>query len=276
MKAYAPSDFLPRLNHSYYWKRKERFKFYEDTYKEWVVIGVEDGSFFYEIDGQSGTATLGDLFICPPHLKFRRVVVTPLTFFFLRLGWEWVQPSEPSEEELRELPIGKISIRDTARLSANYAVMKQAESLNLERKIHIQNHYLRDIWLKYCCETGEESWTEGREPAAGREADPLMEKAALLIHKSAFQKLDLKQIATELNLSPVRLTQKFKDDFGVTPIHYLTSIRLKKATTLLIETNLTLEQIAESIGYQSGFYLNRVFKNQMKMTPAKFREMNRV
>ncbi|CAG7637871.1 helix-turn-helix domain-containing protein [Paenibacillus allorhizosphaerae] len=276
MKAYASSDFFPRLHSSYYWKRKEKFKFYEDTYTEWIVIAVEDGSFYYELDGKSGTATLGDLFICPPHLTFRRVVVTPLTFFFLRLSWEWILPSEPTADELRELPNGIISIRDTARLTADYAVMKQAEALDHDRKIRIQNHYLRDIWLKYSCESGEESWMADLEQTAGRNADPLMEKAALLIQKYAFQKLDLKQIASELNLSPVRLTQKFKGDFGVTPIHYLTSLRLKKATTLLTETNLTLEQIAESIGYQNGFYLNRVFKNQMKMTPAKFREMNRV
>ncbi|TMV48638.1 helix-turn-helix transcriptional regulator [Paenibacillus mesophilus] len=79
-----------------------------------------------------------------------------------------------------------------------------------------------------------------------------------------------------LGLSPARFTQKFKADFGITPMQHLTSIRLEKAKRFLLETTLTLEQISESIGYQNGYYLNRIFMKHMKVTPAKYRKAHTV
>ncbi|MEF3303823.1 helix-turn-helix domain-containing protein [Paenibacillus sp. GYB003] len=268
------SDCVPQLNHTIFWKSKQKFQYYEDSYEEWMVFAVEDGSFYYEIEGESGTAAFGDWIVCPPRTPFRRVVVTPLSFYALRLFWHDRDGNRIEPAEGREYVTGKISIKNTSRLAANYAMMKKAESLDHKRKLQLHNHYAQDIWLLYCAESGEEPWAQSRsEPNS---PDPVMSKASALIRKHAFQTIDLKQIAASLELSPARLTQKFKSEFGVTPIHYLTSIRLEKAKRLLLDTNLTLEQISESIGYQNGYYLNRIFLKHMNVTPAKYRKANRV
>ena len=77
-----------------------------------------------------------------------------------------------------------------------------------------------------------------------------------------FQPVDLQQIAQEL--SPVRLTQKFKASFGMPPNQYLTSLRLE-AGTLLLEKDLTLEQIAECVGCRNGYYLTVYLKNSCRL-----------
>ncbi|MBD2862364.1 helix-turn-helix transcriptional regulator [Paenibacillus oceani] len=274
MDGFLLSDCVPRLIYSMYWERKDKFLFYEDTYKEWTIFAVESGSFYYELGGDKGIATFGDLLICPPKTPFRRVIVEPLTFFVLRLRWFTREGSRMEPAEHREFFTGKINLQNTSRLLANYKMMKQSETFDTERRLHRISHYVQDIWLLYCGESGEGAESEDR--IMPNKPEPIMLKASSLIQKHAFQTIDLKQIAAMLGLSPARFTQKFKADFGITPIQHLTSIRLEKAKRLLLETTLTLEQISESIGYQNGYYLNRIFRKHMNVTPATYRKTHSV
>lgn len=274
MDALPLSDCVPRLIYAMYWVNKEKFLYYEDTYKEWTVFAVESGSFYYELGGDKGIATFGDLLVCPPRIPFRRVVVKPLTFFALRMRWHKPDGERIEPTESRGFYTGKINIQNTSRLAADYAWMKKFETWDNERRLRHINHYVQDIWLLYCAESGEDVWSDNRM-TAGR-PDPIMLKASSLIQKHAFQTVDLKQIAAALGLSPSQFTQKFKASYGVTPIQHLTSIRLEKAKRLLLETTLTLEQISESIGYQNGYYLNRIFRKHMNVTPATYRKAHTV
>lgn len=233
MDSFLLSDCVPRLIYSMYWERKDKFLFYEDTYKEWTIFAVESGSFYYELGEDKGIATFGDLLICPPKTPFRRVIVKPLTFFALRLRWYNREGTRIEPTESQEFFTGNINIQNTSRLSANYTMMKKFETFDNERRLHRISHYVQDIWLLYCGESGEETGADNR--IKPNQPDPIMLKASSLIQKHAFQTIDLKQIAAALGLSPARLTQKFKTDYGITPMQHLTSIRLEKAKRLLLE-----------------------------------------
>ncbi|MEF3306509.1 helix-turn-helix domain-containing protein [Paenibacillus sp. GYB003] len=267
------SGFLPQVEFSIYWENKQKFLLYEDVYQVWVMFAVESGSFYYEIGDKKGSATFGDLVLCPPDTPFRRVVNTPLTFYFFELIWaDTQQTGAPKDEEL--LPVGKISVLDTARLAQNYAIMKKWRSWPLAVRLPQYNHYCQDIWLLYC--DGLEEGILPAEIESDRERDPLMQEAQRLIQQYAFSALNLKQIASELGITPVQLTKKFSASFGVTPLRYLTSLRLSKAKMLLLETKMTIEQISECCGYQNGFYLNRVFVKYEHTTPSLYRKTHRV
>lgn len=66
----------------------------------------------------------------------------------------------------------------------------------------------------------------------------------------------------------------FKDITGVNFIDYLTSIRLNKAKELLINTDMKINEIAETIGYKNS-YFNRLFKRHEGYTPGQYREIRR-
>lgn len=57
------------LNHIY-WKQKGEFALTEDIYTTWVAFAVEEGIFHYEIGGQIGEASFGDLVLCPRRFLF--------------------------------------------------------------------------------------------------------------------------------------------------------------------------------------------------------------
>jgi AraC-like DNA-binding protein len=135
----------------------------------------------------------------------------------------------------------------------------------------IRNMCLHHIWLMYF----EESVAEQRllERSERKHPDPLIAQAATLIEKNSFRKVDLKEMSETLGISQVRLTQRFKADFGVSPTQSLTAIRLEKAKTLLLET---VDQIFDCVGYQNGYYLNRLIAKHFHLPPAAFRKAHRV
>ena len=51
-------------------------------------------------------------------------------------------------------------------------------------------------------------------------------------------------------------------------------MRMGKAKTLLKNTSMTVENIADSVGYQNVEHFNRMFKKKYDMTPIQFRNSN--
>jgi transcriptional regulator GlxA family with amidase domain len=62
----------------------------------------------------------------------------------------------------------------------------------------------------------------------------------------------------------------------MTPSDFVRSLRIRKAAGLLLDTDLTLNEIAASCGYENSFYLSRVFAQSIGVSPSKYREINQV
>ncbi len=64
----------------------------------------------------------------------------------------------------------------------------------------------------------------------------------------------------------------FKQQTGISPHSYLLSLQLKHAKTLLVESGLTVQQIAAECGFASSTHFIRAFKAKNAVTPAAFRK----
>lgn len=251
------------LNHIY-WKQKGEFALTEDIYTTWVAFAVEEGIFHYEIGGQIGEASFGDLVLCPPAVPFRRTVITPLTFHYLQF-------SSSLEEEEFLPPAGKSLINDTKRLASTYAYLRQDSEENKGEVARWKTHFMMDLWQLYQVERRQNRLKERRFTEDAR-----MAEAAALLEERAEEEIRLQELAQRLALSPVQLTRRFREAFQETPSGYLKRVRLKKAQNLLADSNLTLNQIAERCGYENGFYLSRVFSKTLGISPSEYRRRHRV
>lgn len=254
------------------WQQKEKFSSFESIHPDWLVFVVEDGSFHYRIGAEEGTASYGDLVFCPPETVFRRVVIHPVSLFVVFFHWQGGnRPGESiSPGEASGLPSGKISLRHTSRLQSTLRLMRDAYLSDDMWNLRRLEHYVDDLWLQYCSESGQPPESAGELPSAP--ADGLVREAAGLIARQAFSPLRLQDTAASLGTSLSALSKRFKKACGCTPIQYLTRLRMEKAKTLLLETGLTIDQISECCGYQNGFYLTRVFIKHYGMPPAQFRK----
>ncbi|MCK9504449.1 MAG: helix-turn-helix transcriptional regulator [Porticoccaceae bacterium] len=85
-------------------------------------------------------------------------------------------------------------------------------------------------------------------------------------------KIHVEDIARELRVSPAYLTKKFKDEVGITPHHFLLLTRIKKAQSLLAETDVDIATIAQESGFSHQSHLTRHFSREIGMSPFKFRQ----
>ncbi|MCI8792248.1 MAG: 2-isopropylmalate synthase [Eubacterium sp.] len=86
-----------------------------------------------------------------------------------------------------------------------------------------------------------------------------------------YQTVTLDDMAEHFHLSEPYISKYIHEKSGRTFVEQVTNIRMKKARTLLKNGNMTVENIAFSIGYQNVEHFNRTFKKLYHMTPVEFR-----
>ncbi len=89
-----------------------------------------------------------------------------------------------------------------------------------------------------------------------------------------YQTVTLDDLAQELHLSKPYISKYIKDKSGRTFGDIVKNVRLKKSRTLLKNSSMSVENIAESVGYQNVEHFNRLFKKKYGMTPMQFRNQH--
>ncbi|WP_208559865.1 helix-turn-helix domain-containing protein [Marinilactibacillus kalidii] len=92
------------------------------------------------------------------------------------------------------------------------------------------------------------------------------------IHASYDEDISLDTISEELNYNPNYLSSIFKKETGVTFSDYLIDYRLTKAKDWLIDTELTVKEIAEKLKYGNSQNFIRSFKKREQLTPGQYRK----
>jgi YesN/AraC family two-component response regulator len=114
-----------------------------------------------------------------------------------------------------------------------------------------------------------------RNKHLGSEAQRLVRKAMAAIHEQYAEPISLKQIARSVGVSKEYLARCFHQETGMTVVTYLNRYRIGQAKARLEagETNLTA--IALEVGFSSGPYFSRVFRQEVGMSPSAYRQARR-
>lgn len=82
--------------------------------------------------------------------------------------------------------------------------------------------------------------------------------------------ISVDDIAAAVGISRSHLYRVFISNLGQSPIDYLTEYRINEACNLIKNTNLSISQIAVSVGFFDQFYFSRVFKKIKKVPPSRY------
>ena len=92
------------------------------------------------------------------------------------------------------------------------------------------------------------------------------------IYKFIDTNINIDELSMELNISKFHLHRIFKDEFEKNIYESIKSIRLQKASNLLITNKYsTITNIAQMIGYSSQTSFLRAFKERFEMTPKEWK-----
>ena len=99
-----------------------------------------------------------------------------------------------------------------------------------------------------------------------------IQRAREYLDQHCKEDIDIEKLAASLGMSQSRLRTVFKEDTGVAPYQYMLNIRMTLARHWLTDSNLTIGQIAEALGFSSVFYFSRLFKNKIGCPPSVYRK----
>ena len=81
----------------------------------------------------------------------------------------------------------------------------------------------------------------------------------------------LQQLAEDAHMNKYYLSHAFKREYGTSPINYMITKRIEESKYLLAETDLSMSQIAQLLGFSSLSYFSQVFRRTQAVTPMEYR-----
>lgn len=84
--------------------------------------------------------------------------------------------------------------------------------------------------------------------------------------------LTLEQLAEVGHMNKFYLSHAFKREYNVSPINYMIAKRIDESKYLLAETDLSLSQIAQVLGFSSQSYFSQVFRRTQAVSPKEYRQ----
>ena len=87
--------------------------------------------------------------------------------------------------------------------------------------------------------------------------------------------LTLEQLSAEAHINKYYLSHAFKREYGISPIQYMINRRIDESKYLLAETDLSMSQIAQLLGFSSLSYFSQVFRKTQGITPMAFRQSSK-
>ena len=108
------------------------------------------------------------------------------------------------------------------------------------------------------------------EPRSASSSTQYVINAIKYIQFNYSHDISIDDIAKAVGVSRSHLYRVFMGNVGQSPIDYLTSYRISEACFLLKNSQLSIAEIAVSVGFFDQFYFSRVFKKNKGVPPSKY------
>lgn len=99
-----------------------------------------------------------------------------------------------------------------------------------------------------------------------------METLRQYIQDNYREKISLDDIASAAHISRGECCRMFKRLYSMTPFQYLVRYRLARSIYYLSETDRSIAQIAQSVGFCSSSYYTKCFRSEYQCTPLRYRQ----
>jgi AraC family transcriptional regulator of arabinose operon len=96
-------------------------------------------------------------------------------------------------------------------------------------------------------------------------------KAKTYIEKNYAQHISLSSLAHHVGLSEEHLVRLFHKSEAMTPMKFVWRFRIVRATEMLVQTGLSVGEIASRCGFKTSYHFARMVKSVTKKTPSQIR-----
>ncbi|MBO5714845.1 MAG: helix-turn-helix domain-containing protein [Clostridia bacterium] len=105
--------------------------------------------------------------------------------------------------------------------------------------------------------------------------DHAIMKSISFIHEKYFEKITIDDLTHIAHISRTSYIKKFKEICKMSPAAYITKIRIESASVMLLNTSLTISEIAYKTGFYDVSHLTKAFASVYHMSPIAYRDKNK-
>lgn len=107
---------------------------------------------------------------------------------------------------------------------------------------------------------------------SAQKSSAAIQQAAAYIAENYRRNITTQEIAEAAYLSRSYMSELFSKTYGISPHEYLTMFRLSHVKEKLLNSTVSVSEIAEQTGFRDVFTLSRVFKQKFGMSPSEYRK----
>jgi AraC-like DNA-binding protein/mannose-6-phosphate isomerase-like protein (cupin superfamily) len=113
---------------------------------------------------------------------------------------------------------------------------------------------------------------EKRPVAERHDPNMILKQAKLYILDNLSQPLSLREVASYVSVSERHLSRLFSANIHESFTQFIHKERIRQAAALLMDSDLSIKEIAEATGFSSVHYFSRMFAKEKQQPPGKFRK----
>jgi AraC-like DNA-binding protein len=183
-----------------------------------------------------------------------------------RISWlqVWGSAFEALLDELSLSPNSHACLPDERAALRLFSAFSEELESYAEPSLPLLQSLLRCLLLEF---------KRGRQGALRKREAPPPEllAAKALIERRCFEGLTLSSLAASASLSPQYFCRKYKACFGQPPMDYLMGLRLEEVARSLVDSGLSLKELAARTGFGSFANFSKTYKRRYGLSPAEHR-----
>lgn len=227
----------------------------------YIVSGK--GQFF--IQDQLYPVNVNNLVIISPNVIHTEVSLNAHPLEYIVLGIEGIELKACSSSNGLFLILDRFESAEIAGCLRN--ILRETELKNTGYE-DVCQAYMEILIIRLIRNTALSIPTESQALSANRQCAKVRQYIDLHFKEA----LTLDQLAEEGHMNKYYLSHSFKREYGVSPINYMVSRRIEESKYLLAETDLSLSQISQLLGFSSLSYFSQVFRKTQAVTPMEYRQ----
>jgi AraC-like DNA-binding protein len=130
---------------------------------------------------------------------------------------------------------------------------------------------LSDVLVIGAVRSWLETSADARDGWLGALRDERIGAALALMHRGTEEPWTVESLAARVGMSRASFAEHFTELVRASPMHYLTRLRMQRATSWIRDDKLSLSEAANRLGYSSSAAFSRAFKRHMGVAPGSVR-----
>ena len=227
---------------------------------DFYLMFLTEGELTVTLGDSERIATAGSVLLFPPNRRYhyRYTGGNPLCYYWVHFTGSYAERFL-TECGFSPLPLCNLSERESSAPSKFRRLFEL-----YEQQTPLQNHLLSCALEQLLLSI---ALSIEKHPKAVH-----LEKSLRYIHSSYHTDVRIPELAKMENLSHSRYITLFREQTGLSPTAYLIGLRMRIACELLQTTDLTVAQIAITVGYSDAHFFSKLFKKYVGTSPKQYRQ----